>query len=118
MKQEHRVSVDNGKYTFVAPAGHYAVSILRYGEPWHGPQEDASNALHSIMCELDASRVVLQAARRLADAFETAPIDLLEQINKLGDAPVGLVRAIALHGRLCDDRQTPSTWCGGEEVTK
>ncbi len=99
-KQEHRVSVSNDKYTFISPADHYAISILRYGEAWHGPQEDACNALHSIMCELDAARVVLEAARAtIASKHE-------------GTASIGnLERALELHGRLCDDRAAPSAWC-------
>lgn len=37
-KQEHRVSVEGGKYTFVVPADDYRVSILRYGA-WCGRPE-------------------------------------------------------------------------------
>jgi len=111
MKTEHRVSVDNGKYTFVVPADDYRVSILRYGDPWHGPQGEASNALHAIMYELDAARVVVQAARELADHMARMPIAALQELSK-SDAFVGITRAVALHDRLCDDRQPPSEWCG------
>lgn len=101
-KQEHRVSVDNGKYTFIVPADDYRVSILRYGDPWHGPQSEASNALHAAMAELDAARVIVQAVR---DA-EKWPCDPRMHAR--------LMDALALHDRLCDDREPPSAWCGAE----
>lgn len=100
-KSEHRINVARGKYTFVVPADDYRVSILRYGEPWHGPQSEASNALHSIMFELDAARVVVQAARQCVEALG-APRHV----------PAGLVDALALHDRLTGDREPPSPWCG------
>ena len=98
-KAEHRVNVDNGKYTFVVPGGDYRVSILRHGEPWHGPQAEACTALHSIMAELDAARVVLQAVRAYADA-------------PAHEVPASITNALALYDRLVDDRQPPSEWCG------
>lgn len=106
-KSEHRVRVDSGKYTFVVPADDYRVSILRYGEPWHGPQSEASNALHAIMCELDAARVVVQAFRDLVvpgnDRLSTR-----EGFNRITDA-------LALHDSLTSDREPPSAWCGVEQ---
>lgn len=109
MKQEHRVSVSNGKYTFVIPADDYRVSILRHGEPWHGPQGEASNALHAIMCELDAARVVVQAAREMVTAVR-AKRDSGEEFDPRY-FPLALVEALALHDRLCDDNEKPSEWC-------
>ncbi len=100
-KTEHRVSVENGKYTFVVPADDYRVSILRYGEPWHGPQGEASNALHQIMMELDAARVVLEAARALVRRYEGGVA-----------YPAILADALDLHDRLVSDRETPSPWAG------
>lgn len=85
-----RVRVSNGKYTFVHDP--LRVEILRYGEPWH-MQQEAANALHSIMAELDAARVVLAAARDLGD-----------------DAPVEIKDALARHRALVDDRERPSAW--------
>lgn len=102
-KQEIRVSVDSGKYTFVIPADDYRVSILRYGEPWHGPQSEASNALFSMMAELDAARVVLQAARQAVNVPTLRRKEFLQE-------------ALALHDRLVDDREPPSAWCGGAQV--
>lgn len=99
-KTEHRVSVEGGKYTFVVPADDYRVSILRHGEPWHGPQSEASNALLQIMMELDAARVVVQAARDAVDAPTLRRKEFLQE-------------ALALHDRLTGDREPPSAWCGG-----
>lgn len=96
---EHRVKVDGGKYTFVVPADDYRVSILRYGEPWHGPQGEASNALHAIMYELDAARVVVQAARTM----------MRQSAMSLAGSPIDV--ALALHDRLVSDREPPSAWC-------
>lgn len=104
-KQEHRVSVDNGKYTFVVPADDYRVGILRYGEPWHGPQGEASNALHAIMCELDAARVVLEAARNTL---------AINEANGRADFVRPLARALRVHDSLTGDRTPPSPWARSE----
>lgn len=103
-KSEHRVRVDNGKYTFVVPADDYRVSILRYGEPWHGPQGEASNALHAIMYALDAARVVVQAVRDARARLGEPRVPMI---------PPSIVNALALHDRLTSDREPPSAWCGG-----
>ena len=105
-KSEHRVSVENGKYTFVVPADDYRVSILRYGEPWHGPQGEASNALHQIMMELDAARAVVQVVRRHVEA----PVN---------GVPDDVIAALRLHDSLVSDREPPSAWTGatpGEDL--
>jgi hypothetical protein len=96
--QEHRVSVDNGKYTFVVPAGDFRVSILRNGEPWHGPQAEACTALCAIMAELDARVVVAEA--RLSLEYRS------EGLMPSG----GLERALERHGRLVGDIEPPSEW--------
>lgn len=85
-----KINVDSGKYTFVKNGP--VIEILRYGEPWH-EQETAFNALVSIMSELDAARVVLQAARSLGD-----------------DAPVEIKDAMRHHRSLVGDYQNPSDW--------
>lgn len=100
-KTEHRVSVDNGKYTFVVPADDYRISILRYGEPWHGPQGEASNAIHAIMCELDAARVVLEAARQVL---------AVETLNGRGDNFKALARALATHDACVGPQPRPTEW--------
>ncbi len=91
---EHRVRVDSGKYTFVIPAGGTRVEILRHGEPWH-VQEEAFNALHAIMCELDAARVVVAAARALA-------LDL-PQLEPMRTA-------LRAHDGLVNDHEPPGAW--------
>jgi|KBSSwiStaDraftv2_1062776.scaffolds.fasta_scaffold00132_50 hypothetical protein len=96
-KTEHRVSVDSGKYTFVVPADDYRVSILRYGEPWHGPQGEASKALHAIMCELDAARVVLAEVRALTASWRAGAQARLED-------------ALRKHDALVSDNTPPSEW--------
>lgn len=96
----HTVRVDSGKYTFVIDSPTTEVIILRHGEPWHR-QGDAFNALHSIMCELDAARVVLAAARSL---------------EKRGEAPMALTQALRLHDALVSDSEHPSEWAVPSEV--
>lgn len=85
-----KVNVSNRKYTFYSVEGH--ISIFRGGQPWH-TQDEASKALYSIMAELDAARVVLQACRDLGD-----------------DAPKEIKAALAQHMRLVDDLEGPSVW--------
>lgn len=89
-----KVRVDNGKFTFAIDNVSHAVVIYRHGELWH-EQRDAFNALHSIMCELDAARVVLAAARYL---------------SKMGMAPLELENALRLHSGLVSDMEHPSEW--------
>lgn len=73
---EHRVSVASSKYTFVR---------------------------RSLMAELDAARVVVQAVRGCS--------------AKLGQlCPTAIHEAIALHDSLVDDHELPSAWCGAEAV--
>lgn len=91
-KLPHTVRVNSGKYTFVREA--LSIKVLRHGEPWH-EQQDAFNALASIMYELDAARVVLAAARSL---------------EKRGEAPAALRQALRLHEALVSDSEHPSEW--------
>lgn len=86
------IHVNDRKYTFVKDG--LVIKILRYGEEWH-QQSEAFNALTSIMCELDAARVVLAAARALEAA---------------GDAPMALREALTKHARLVGDCELPSEW--------
>lgn len=89
----HKIRVSNGKYTFRIEVGP-TMFIDRHGEPWYA-QGDAFGALHSIVCELDAARVVLAAARAL---------------DKRGEAPAELRNALRLHAALVDDSEHPSEW--------
>lgn len=93
-RPDHTVRVSGGKYTFIVRDLH--IVIDRHGEQWHA-QQDAFNALHSIMCELDAARVVLEAARSLA---------------KNNEAPPVLYAALMKHRALVDDQEKPSEWAG------
>lgn len=89
---DHTVRVSRGKYTFIKRS--LSIVILRHGEPWH-EQQDAFNALASIMAELDAARAVIAAARTL---------------YKNGDASQDLIDALAAHTALVDDSEPPSEW--------
>lgn len=87
-----KIKTDNGKYTFTSDA--CVIRILRHGEQWH-EQEDASNAIASLMYELDAARVVLEVARNLC-------------VDPSAPAPLRL--ALQRHDALVDDREPPSEW--------
>lgn len=50
MDREYRLSLDDGKYTFVKPVGDYRVYILRHGEPWV-TIEAGCNAVFSLLYE-------------------------------------------------------------------
>lgn len=89
---DQRVRVDNGKYTFMKVFETTSIKILRHSEPWY-EQQDAFNAIVSLMAELDAARVVLDAARKLGDA-----------------APIEIKNALTTHRALVDDQELPTTW--------
>lgn len=109
--QEQRVTVDDGKFTFVVPAESDRILILHHDEPWHEvvlvshPPAEMPSAtgtlwpLYILMCELDAARVVLAQARRTVD------------LHTEGLAPIeGLRSALELHDRLVSDHAEPSPW--------
>ena len=85
------VHVSNRKYTF-AKLG-LVIDVKRGGEQWV-TLHDGFNAIVSLMCELDAARVVLEALRSVS----------------LNNVPTEVAQALALHDRLVDDREPPSTW--------
>lgn len=91
--QDHRISVDNGKYTFVIDANGY-ISVQRHGAPWID-HADAPSAIHAALCELDAARVVVAAVRACAQA---------------GTAPPEIVTALKTHAGLVGDHEPPSAW--------
>lgn len=95
----HIVRVDSGKYTFVNRLG--SISILRHGEPWH-EQDEAGNALSSIMAELDAARVVVAVARESLEPMATDQ-EVYEFVQRIR-------RALNKHSALVDDREPPSDW--------
>jgi len=104
-KQEHRVNVENGQYTFVVPTDGRRVRILRRGALCDGAEGETSKALHAIMCELDAARVIVKAAR-----------DSLRYTSEGCMPSRSLESALALHDRLTADDELPSAWCGLEYV--
>ncbi len=89
-----KVKTDSGKYTFVIDLG--SMHVLRHGEPWLVINE-GFNAIRSLVCELDAARVVLQAAR---DCFDP---DLGAMKRHLHDA-------LKQHEALVSDNEPPSDW--------
>lgn len=95
------IKVSNGKYTFEQPEGSPTrMNILRHGEP-HLADVPGFNAIHSMMCELDAARVVLAAVR------EAMTMDLLQG----GPTPRQVIEAaLARHAGLVDDHEPPSAW--------
>lgn len=90
---KHNIRTDSGKYTFVVDESGQ-VEVLRGGESWLRFAV-GSKAIHSLICELDAARAVIAAARSLV---------------KRGEAPMALVDALRLHTALVDDREHPSEW--------
>ena len=98
---EHRVSVDNGKYTFVLRPTYSKVDVLRDGKPWVTILQPW-NALHSALCELDGARVVLEAARSIP-AADSSPSEIIAFFDRMRDA-------VTKHNHLCDDRESPSDW--------
>jgi hypothetical protein len=96
--EPHTVRVASGKYTFVKTTGDKPIQILRHDEPWH-EQTDASNALASIMAELDAARVVLAEVRAILAMG--MPVNTRERLE----------HAIQRHAALVTDDEQPSAWC-------
>lgn len=90
----YTVRVSNGKYTFVVDSENTEIEVLRHGEAWVR-FVTGFNALHAIMAELDAARVLIATARSLA---------------KRNEAPPELYKALMLHNALVDDREHPSEW--------
>lgn len=104
-KQEHRVSVEGGKYTFVRREDG-EIRILRHGEPWIDWVK-GDNAIHAAMAELDAARGVVAAVRAS-----------IKQLEGKDVYPAWAVDALKLHDSLVDDREPPSAWCGGGTEVK
>lgn len=100
---EHRVSVDGGKYTFVIPENDYKFRILRHGEEQYGPIGEASKAVHSMMCELDAARVVLQAVK---DGLTYGKYDSGNALKFV----MKMEKSIERHNALVGESMPPSEW--------
>lgn len=93
-----KIRVDNGKYTFQTASNGYGIDVLRCDEGW-ASDLPCPKAIHSMMYELDAARVVLAAVRELAD-------------SAVGIRPccAPLLDALDKHDRLVGDREPPSEW--------
>lgn len=96
-----RIKTSSGKYTFVkSPRSGFSIDILRYGEEWV-VDADGANALHAIMCELDAARMVLATVRAVVSS-----VPLHEQ-NTIVSV---LVKAMVKHQSLVTDDEPPTEW--------
>lgn len=104
MSTEHRVRVDGGKYTFVVHAEKCEISVLRADLPWQSMPALAS-PIQSMMRELDAARIVLQAVR----AYASAPAHRV---------PASITAALRLHDALVGDQELPSAWCDSDEYSR
>lgn len=112
--KEHCVSVAGGRYTFVRVEGREGVKLIDRsdGEPFISWVNDAP-AVTAIMCELDAARGVVEAARSLAVQLNRATDSAFEIVakSKVGAA---FLASLTLHDRLVSDHEPPSAWCGAE----
>lgn len=88
------VRVENGKYEFKIYDGLH-IHIDRHGQQWITGLKTGFNALHAIMRELDAARVVLECARNMRER---------------GVCPPDLEAALRKHEHLVDDKEMPSEW--------
>lgn len=99
------IKVNSGKYTFCTDGAMQIVDIWRgagrAGSAWV-TLHDGFNAIHAMMCELDAARVVVAAARSIALGNDAATLPR--------DMPPALARALELHDALVSDRTPPSDW--------
>ena len=99
-----KIRVCEGKYTFVDRGGG-RIDVLRYGEAW-AQDLDESNAILSLMHELDAARMVLAAVR-----------EMLVQ-DRDGQAPTGKLRkALDRHASLVGDREPPGAWSADPQTS-
>lgn len=99
-----KISVDSGKYTFVLDLG-WKLRVLRYGEEWI-EDIDGAKAIHSMMCELDAARLVLDEARKLAEFTETDDRSGAENIL------FRIEGAVRKADALTSKQPGPSEWAG------
>ena len=97
---DFRIKVDGGKYEFVLHDG-WDLEILRHGERWAISMQ-CSKAIHSMMCELDAARVVVAAVRGTVGP-DRKHIDGAEAFDQL-------LGALDMHRGLVADTEPPSEW--------
>ena len=105
-----KINVDNEKYTFVNRDGGFEVDVLRHGQPWMTDIE-CPKAISTMMAELDAARVVIQAVREHLEIYGHGR----DEDSKIMVKELAL--AMKLHGQLVDDREAPSEWATGPSET-
>lgn len=91
-----KIKVHNGKYEF--DASEWRLRVRRYGDDWIQDMP-GTNAVISLMQELDAARVVVQAVRKLCAE---------------GRAAAPLRGVLAHHDRLVASNEPPSEWATKE----
>lgn len=94
---EHRVKVDKYEFVTLVPRVTW-IAVYHAGKPV-GFESDRDDAIGLMMEQLDAARMVVQAARDAVDAPTLRRKEFLQE-------------ALALHDRLTSDREPPSAWCG------
>lgn len=93
-----KIKTHNGKYEFDASEWH--LKVRRYGDDWI-PDMPGTNAVISLMQELDAARLVVQAVRGLCAEWRAGAQSRLEH-------------ALAHHDRLVTSHEPPSEWATKE----
>lgn len=99
-RPQHKISVNNGKYTFVNRNG-LVIDLLHHGDLMV-TEYGALEAIAEMMRELDAARVVVKAVRDLAESPGDAPFQLVDTYR--------LIRALNHHDALTSDRTPPGEW--------
>lgn len=96
-----KINVDGDKYTFVLEQG-YRVDVRRHGEPW---VEDmpGSKAIHSMMCELDALRMVMA---EIGEHANDPNASAMHQLKHRDD----IISAYHLARRLVGSIGSPTEW--------
>jgi hypothetical protein len=97
---ERRISVYDGKYTFVLPPNDYRVHVLRHGEPWV-IIEQASNAVHSLVIESIDERHMVDAVRAWVLARTTPETIGYTRWGPGAEDHIALVQAFRA---FCDER--------------
>lgn len=94
----HKVKIDNGKYEFILHDG-WDLEVRRGGVPWIGGEGEqslpGSKAIHAMMRELDAARLVVAAARETESDY---------------DDGYRVSQALKLHDSLVGEGGKPSDW--------
>lgn len=102
MSDERRISVYDGKYEFVVnPGDHWAVSVLRHGEPWLVIQKGHKAVMQLVDTAIDARaeakryRTALRNVRSLATRMKKKlgrDADMIDVLDFMQEAPDHLLR--------------------------